>query len=107
MLFISVKKVTSFMFDRTINMPLTAQKMKLSIKDFFSKCDQIRCFLLIWSHLLKKSLMENFIFLCSACYLISAVLLQSLFELLLALFFEETLNMVPISLLWFSWQVFV
>ena len=40
----------------------TAQKMKFSIKDFFSKCDQIRSFLQIWSHLLKKSLMENFIF---------------------------------------------
>ena len=40
----------------------TAQKIKLSIKDFFSKCDQIRRFLRIWSHLLKKSLMENFIF---------------------------------------------
>ena len=40
----------------------TAQKMKFSIKDFFSKCDRIRRKLLIWSHLLKKSLMENFIF---------------------------------------------
>ena len=40
----------------------TAQKMKFSIKDFFSKYDQIRCFLRIWSYLLKKSLMENFIF---------------------------------------------
>ena len=39
-----------------------AQKMKLSIKDFFSKCDQIHSFLRIWSYLLKKSLMENFIF---------------------------------------------
>ena len=37
-------------------------KMKFSIKDLFSKCDQIRSFLWIWSHLLKKSLMENFIF---------------------------------------------
>ena len=36
-------------------MQYTAQKMKFSIKDFFSKCDQIRRFL-------KKSLMENFIF---------------------------------------------
>ena len=35
--------------------------MKFSIKDSFSKCDQIRSFLRIWSHLLKKSLMENFI----------------------------------------------
>ena len=32
----------------------TAQKMKFSIKDFFSKCDQICKFLRIWSHLLKK-----------------------------------------------------
>ena len=36
--------------------------MKFSIKDFSSKCDQIRWKLRIWSHLLKKSLMENFIF---------------------------------------------
>ena len=40
----------------------TVQKMKFSVKDLFSKCDQIRSFLMIWSHLLKKSLMENFIF---------------------------------------------
>ena len=40
----------------------TAQKMKFSIKHFFSKCHQIHSFLGIWSHLLKKSLMENFIF---------------------------------------------
>ena len=37
----------------------TVQKMKFSIKDFFSKCNQIRSFLRIWSHLLNKSLMEN------------------------------------------------
>ena len=36
--------------------------MKFFIKDFFSKCDQIRSFLRIWSHLLKKSLMDKFIF---------------------------------------------
>ena len=39
----------------------TAQKMKFSITDFFSKSDQIRSFLPIWSHLLTKSVMENFI----------------------------------------------
>ena len=39
-----------------------AQKMKFSIKDFFSKCDQTHSFLRIWSHLLKKSFMENIIF---------------------------------------------
>ena len=41
---------------------LTAQRMKFSIKDFFSKCDQIRSFLRMSPHLLKKTLMENFIF---------------------------------------------
>ena len=40
----------------------TAQKVKFSIKDFFSKCDQILNFLRICSHLLRKSLMENLIF---------------------------------------------
>ena len=43
----------------------TVQKMKFSIKDFFSKCEQIRSFL--WSHLLKKSLMENFVFCAMGC----------------------------------------
>ena len=42
-------------------MPFTGQK-EFSTKNFFSKCVQIRSFLRIWSHLLKKSLMENFIF---------------------------------------------
>ena len=44
----------------------TAQKMKFLIKDFFSKCDQIRRKLQIWSHLLKKSLMENSTFCVNA-----------------------------------------
>ena len=42
------------------------QKMKFSIKDFFSKCDQILRKLQILSHLLKKSLLKNFIF-CVFC----------------------------------------
>ena len=41
---------------------VTAQKMKFSCKDFFSKCDQIRKKLWIRSQLLKKSFVENFIF---------------------------------------------
>ena len=45
--------------------------MKFSIKDFFSKCDQIRSSLRIWSHLLKKFIMENFIF-CAVWKLISS-----------------------------------
>ena len=40
----------------------TAHKMKFSMKDFFSKCHQIHRKLRIWSHLLKKSLMKDFIF---------------------------------------------
>ena len=44
--------------------------MKFSIKEFFSKCDQIHRKLRIWSHLRKKSLMKNFIF-CAVCVSIS------------------------------------
>ena len=36
--------------------------MEFSIKDFLDKCKQILGTLLTWSHLLKKSLLENFIF---------------------------------------------
>ena len=41
-------------------------------KDIFSKCDRIRSFLWIWLHLLKKSLMENFIFLGSVMIILLA-----------------------------------
>ena len=41
---------------------ITANKMKFSMMDLFSKCGQIRKKLWICSHLLKKPLMENFIF---------------------------------------------
>ena len=41
---------------------ITEQKMKFSIKDFFSKCDEIRRKLWIWLHLLKKCFIENFFF---------------------------------------------
>ena len=50
----------------------TAQKMKFSIKDFFSKCEQIRRKLRIWSHLLMKSLMEDFIFCAVRIHLFSS-----------------------------------
>ena len=42
-------------------------KNEVSIKDFSSKCDQILRKLRIWSHLLKKPLMKNFIF-CAVPY---------------------------------------
>ena len=41
-----------------VNVIYTTQKMQFAIKDFFSKCDQIRRKLRIWPHLLKKSLMD-------------------------------------------------
>ena len=50
--------INPFMFIWTT----TAHKMKFSIKDFFSKCDQILSFPQIWSHLRKNSVMENYIF---------------------------------------------
>ena len=43
--------------------------MKFSIDDFFSKRNQIRSFLWIWSHLLNKYLLESFIF-CAAIVII-------------------------------------
>ena len=43
------------------------KKMKFSIKNFLSKCDQIRRNLRIASHLLEKSLMKNSIF-CAVKY---------------------------------------
>ena len=47
--------------------------MKFSTKDFFSKCDQIRSFLRIWSHLPKKSLVEYFYFLHKNSKLVHAL----------------------------------
>ena len=50
--------VEGFLFSRNF----TAQKMKISIKNFFSKCGHICRKLWIWTHLLDKSLLENFLF---------------------------------------------
>ena len=36
--------------------------MKFSTQDLFTKFDEIRIFLRIWSHLMKKSLVGNLIF---------------------------------------------
>ena len=52
-------------FAKKSNQKFHCTKMKFSIKHFLSKCDQMRTFLRIWSHLLTKSVMENFIF-CAA-----------------------------------------
>ena len=52
-------------------------KRKFSITDFFSKCDQIRRKLRICSHLLKKSVMENFIFFCEVLLYLTNTRLHS------------------------------
>ena len=54
--------------------------MKFSIKDFFSKCDQIRSFLQISSHLLKKSLLENFSF-CAAIGKLESILVSDIMRI--------------------------
>ena len=62
---------TSFMDSSGQKTPVSnRKKMKFSIKDLFCKCDRIRSFLQIWSHLLKKSLKENFIF-CAVLSLVA------------------------------------
>ena len=50
----------------------TAQKVKFSMKDFFSKCDQIRGFLWIWSHLFTEEILngKKLHFLCSETRLV-------------------------------------
>ena len=66
-LFLRRRWVLSLLFaslSDTQNAP-TAQKMKFSIRDFSSKCDQIHRTLRIWSHLL-KILNGKLHFLCSA-----------------------------------------
>ena len=61
----------------TIDHQVTAQKMKFSINYFFSECDHVRRKLRISSHVLKKSLMENFIF-CAVGVVFSPVLLDTI-----------------------------
>ena len=56
----------------SIYMGYPAQKMKFAIKYLFSKYDQICRKLQIWSHLLKKSLIENFTF-CAVIVLIKLI----------------------------------
>ena len=51
-----------FLIRACLSLFITAQKIKFSIKGFFSKCDQTCSFMRIWSYLLKTYLMENFIF---------------------------------------------
>ena len=52
----------SVFFSRNFHFAAQKNAQKFFIKDLFSKCDQIRRKLRIWSHLLKKSFMKNFFF---------------------------------------------
>ena len=82
----------------------TAQKMRFSIMDFFSKCDQISRKLWIWSHLLKKSLMENFIFCAVNIWRVLRLLEESNcshYFFKISFFFSE---LVPVI---FAWRVLV
>ena len=55
---------------------VTAQKLKFSIDDFLSKCDQLWRKLRIWSHLLKKFSIENFIF-CAVCVKLPDIIFEA------------------------------
>ena len=65
--------------------------MKFSIKDFSSKCDQIRRKLWIWLHLLEKSLMEKFSF-CAVFVLAKQVKIPYLYFLKIPLETPNLLN---------------
>ena len=92
-IFISVTSLQDWLLKEMKEIKITLHKrMKFSIKDLFSKCDQIRRKLRIWSHLLKKSLVENVIFcaelfehiyriICNVFNTVSLALLQREFNL--------------------------
>ena len=67
--------------------------MKFSVKDFFSKCDQMRGKLRIWSHLLMKFLMENFTFCANQCSHLSYSFISMLFSILQHVLFLYPLKM--------------
>ena len=54
------------LFSRQAHTSLNSYEILLRGKKAASNDKQIRSFLRIWSHMLKKSLMENFIF-CPVC----------------------------------------
>ena len=56
----------------------TAQR----IKDFFSKCDQIHRLRRTCSHLLKKSLMENFIFCTVILQVVGTTIADNIYDIM-------------------------
>ena len=75
------------------------RKMKFSIKDFFGKCYQIRSILRIW-YLLKKSLMENFIF----CAVVVRSIISSVNEVITAIVINVQTKQWSITR---NWSIFV
>ena len=69
----------NYTFNRALH-----KKMKFSIKVFSSKCDEIRSFLRIWSHLLEKSLMEKN---CAVGLLMNSMYMHFFIHEFLPLFF--------------------
>ena len=65
------------------------EKMKFSFKDFFGKCYQIRRKLRIWPHLMKKTLMKNFIFCAVICGVSIITLGNYIYSNQFAKFFQE------------------
>ena len=66
----------SWIFEWTI---YTTQKTKFSIKNFCSKSDHMHCSLRIWSHLLEKSLIGNFLF-CAVIIVASIQTMSKVYE---------------------------
>ena len=81
---------------------ITAQKMKFSIKDFYRKCNQMRSFLRIWLHILKKSLMENFIF-CAVYFYMDVIMWIK--EKVTLIHFRPVLNFILKPIIWFELPV--
>ena len=69
----------------------TTQKMKFFINGFFSKCDEIRSLMEISSYLLKKSLIENFIF----CAVYISTLDFTKWKSYLTVLYMQILTIVP------------
>ena len=91
--FISSIHIFSPLRNIYLNSPLPpiAQKIKFSIEDFFSKCDQISSFLWIWTHLLKKPSMESFNF-CAVTKVLFAYNCSLFVFFFIVFFFSATMD---------------
>ena len=82
----------------------STKKIEFYIKDFFSKCGQIRSFLRIWSYLLKKSLTENFIFCAvwTSCCKISTMIPEMANNYLV----HNAVNKMVCAKIFDSWNIY-